>query len=328
MNDEIRDALDKALAEKLDCRIFKTFAIEARDVKETDDGEYIIESVIASDASIDRYGDIIDVEGWDLKNYKQNPVVQWAHDYTLAPIAKALKTWVEDGKLMQKHLFPKEGINPQADMIRNLIKEGFVNAVSVGFRPTSWETFKDEKTGRMGYHFTKQELLEVSWVPVPANANAIVQMRGLGDENAIKALFDNGLKTVKDIEVKTADDDAKGEENKEVDEEKKQLDNTEVKAGKVLSKSNRNALIAARDAINAVLAADEGEATDDDKKANDDILTASGGSTVDEVREGEVKQLDVAELTNSIQRAVRDSYAKGELALTLMKSLKQHLKNN
>lgn len=36
-------------------------------------------SFVASDETADRYGDIVRVAGWDLANYKRNPIVLFQH---------------------------------------------------------------------------------------------------------------------------------------------------------------------------------------------------------------------------------------------------------
>jgi hypothetical protein len=34
---------------------------------------------VLSDATVDRYGDIIDAKGWDLTNFKKNPIALFGH---------------------------------------------------------------------------------------------------------------------------------------------------------------------------------------------------------------------------------------------------------
>ena len=41
---------------------------------------------IASTSDIDRDDEVIEVTGWDLKNFKKNPVIMWAHNYSNPPI--------------------------------------------------------------------------------------------------------------------------------------------------------------------------------------------------------------------------------------------------
>lgn len=129
-------------------------------------------TMVASDATLDRYAEVIDAAGWDLKNYLRNPVVQNSHmtEDILHTIGKAEKTWVENGKLMQVWRFASSA-NPVAKVARDLYAGGFLNASSVGFLPIRWEQGSDAA----GYNrkFVEQELLEVSAVAIPANPSAL-----------------------------------------------------------------------------------------------------------------------------------------------------------
>src|SRR3990167_9023558 len=66
----------------------------APDLKATDfpAEERVLRFKISTEAK-GRDGDIIRLSGWDLKRYKKNPVVLWAHDSYAFPIARSLKTW-------------------------------------------------------------------------------------------------------------------------------------------------------------------------------------------------------------------------------------------
>lgn len=127
----------------------------------------------------DRDGEVINADGWDLKNYKKNPVVLAGHDYHSPAIAKATSVKVEDKKLMFKIKFPPMGDYPLADVYRKLYKGGFMNASSVGFRAHEWIDGDGKKTPYRT--FTKTELLELSLVTVPANAGALTEVRGVQD---------------------------------------------------------------------------------------------------------------------------------------------------
>ena len=116
----------------------------------------------------DRSDEVLDPEGVDLRNYKKNPVVLWAHDYSMPPIGKAL--WVKkDGNgVISKFKFAS---TPFAQEIKTLYKEGILNAFSVGFVPKEHEDVDGEKKPRRTYK--KWEMLEFSAVPVPANPDAL-----------------------------------------------------------------------------------------------------------------------------------------------------------
>lgn len=125
----------------------------------------------ASTSAVDRDGEVVEVEGWDLKNFKKNPVIMYAHDYRSLPIGRAPKIRVSDGKLKNTVEFPPEGTYEFADIVERLVKEGYLKTESVGFIPKEWKDGDDKKSPKRTY--TKQELLEISIVPVPSNPNAI-----------------------------------------------------------------------------------------------------------------------------------------------------------
>lgn len=144
---------------------------------------------VASTSDEDRAGDIIDQQGWDLEHYQKNPVVLLSHQWHLPPVGKALKTWVANehsaispqrsgtsppqgtGRLMATVRFAP---TPLGRELALLTADGYLRAVSVGFRPIEWEVRRDPRTGfALGAHFHRQELLEISVVSLPANPEAL-----------------------------------------------------------------------------------------------------------------------------------------------------------
>lgn len=149
--------------------------------KDEEKGGYV---AVASTDVEDRQGERVMVEGWDLKAFKQNPVLLLFHDHHSLPVGKAEKIWVEKGsksKLMFKPIF--EDVTERGRAIKELVKQGFLKTFSVGFRPIDSD----------GNTFTKQELLEISLVNVPANPEAMML--------AFKSLEDVGIKekTIKEV---------------------------------------------------------------------------------------------------------------------------------
>lgn len=170
-------------------------------VKQIGEPEERILRFIGSDETPDRDGDIISIEGWELDNYLKNPVFLWAHDYSIPPVGKAVDVFVKDGKLIFDIQFPEKGIYPFADLVYNLYKGGFLNATSVGFIGKDYverddDEAKDLPAWRRGVKFTRQELLELSAVPVPSNPSALQQAKSLGavtdDEYQSLMSFING----------------------------------------------------------------------------------------------------------------------------------------
>ena len=132
---------------------------------------------VASDATLDRTGDIVSPAGWRLETYRTNPVFLNMHQWSdiVFTLGKALVTDVRElgGRqaLYQQIQFAVDA-NPMAKIAHGLYAGGFLRAVSVGMVPRAWED------GRAGDNFVRriieQELLEVSAVTVPANPSALI----------------------------------------------------------------------------------------------------------------------------------------------------------
>lgn len=120
-------------------------------------------TIVASDETLDRMGEVVPVESWDLKNYKKNPVLLVDHDYKVSNIVGRAKNL----KLSESALtFTPEfhGLTQLAKEVEAMVLNDFAPAVSVGFMPKA--PTKD------GQKITN-ELLEISFVSVPANPNAL-----------------------------------------------------------------------------------------------------------------------------------------------------------
>jgi hypothetical protein len=85
--------------------------------------------------------------------------------------------WFESISLQQTvRLSPAATFERQEPRLCPQVCEGFIKAGSVGFIPVEWK-FADDKARPMGIDFKRQSLLEFSIVPVPANANALIEAR-------------------------------------------------------------------------------------------------------------------------------------------------------
>lgn len=133
---------------------------------------------IITTGDADREKDIIDPNGWEVSNYLKNPVVLFAHDYDSLPVARTVSLKQQDDKLIAVAEFASAELNPMAERVFQMLKQGFLRGASVGFRPVAY-TFND---ARGGVDFAKQELLEFSIVPIPANAQALMAA-GLSDDD-------------------------------------------------------------------------------------------------------------------------------------------------
>ena len=128
---------------------------------------------IASDDSVDRMGDSLDINRWNLKNFKKNPVLLAGHQNSpefVIGVAKNIR--VEGNKLLFEPMF--HGITEVARNIRDMFQEKVLTAWSVGFIPGALMNPDDKSV--------KNELLEVSAVAVPANANALTSAKAYGED--------------------------------------------------------------------------------------------------------------------------------------------------
>lgn len=174
-------------------------------VKEINEKERTLVSVVSTGA-VDRMGEVIEPEGIDLKNYRKNPIVLWAHNYGSPPIGRSLWIKKQNGGLVSKMEFAK---TERAEEIFSLYKGGFLNAFSIGFSSIESEPMDKNDTSFFGpKRFKKTEMLEYSAVPVPANpeALAMAMTKGLKLDEDIKQAIENthldDIETVQKEEVK------------------------------------------------------------------------------------------------------------------------------
>jgi HK97 family phage prohead protease len=142
--------------------------------------------VIASTDTLDSHGDIVE-QTFDLKRYKKNPVVLWLHNSfgwfdgsdaeDFLPIGKAEGVKIEDGKLVAKIvlLAGTAAEEPLVDKIWRRIQQGVLRAVSIGFRPGKVTREENADTGKVTYRLSKNELYEISVVPIPSNPDAVAK---------------------------------------------------------------------------------------------------------------------------------------------------------
>ena len=117
------------------------------EIKSIDEHEHTLTAYVSTGAR-DRMDEVLSPSGVDLKSFKKNPVVLWAHNYNQPPIGKAL--WIKrDGEgIVSKVQFAKTEF---AQEIFNLYKDGFMKAFSVGFIPREHEDGDGKKTARRTY---------------------------------------------------------------------------------------------------------------------------------------------------------------------------------
>ena len=137
-------------------------------------------------ASEGKMADKIDLRmaGADLGRFRGNPVLGYGHSYwgrTNLPIGRVdpESLTIADRQLSGEILFDQA--DEFAREVERKMRAGFLNAVSIGFDVTQWESAEDNYW--RGGVATKWELSELSVVPVPMDASALVTSgRGAVDE--------------------------------------------------------------------------------------------------------------------------------------------------
>lgn len=141
---------------------------------------------VANQETEDRYKDIIMVDGWDLKNYKKNPVVMPFHDYRSLPVGRALEIFKDEKRGVKRLMFrPQFAAYPEPMRMYEMYRDGYLKGFSVGFLSFKEEPIEDDKDDEKSFMFhrptryLKCELLENSAVPIPAHPDALSEIKGM-----------------------------------------------------------------------------------------------------------------------------------------------------
>lgn len=150
---------------------------------------------VMSTASIDRHGDIVDQETWNLKHFLKNPAFFWGHRSNEFPLGKWLSVSIEadpdsTGNMMLVGT-AEFAVDVHADIKRawDHVVRGDLNMVSVGFIPHVVDYDEDKDA----FVLKNCELMECSLVGIGANRNALIK-----DSDAIKQEIIDSKKRLED----------------------------------------------------------------------------------------------------------------------------------
>jgi hypothetical protein len=179
--------------------------------------------VIMSSPKEDRHGDVVH-QTFDTKAFKGNPVVLDSHNYDSIEhiVGKVNKIGKTDGKLSGDIEFMLD--NPKGLLAHKMAEQGFLNAVSIGFIPLEFNG-KGE--------ISKSELLELSVVTVPAQAEALF-------EKLVKSIEEEAEVETEETEEETEEvigiNELEEDEEPEVEEEPEDEPEEETKSKSELCK--------------------------------------------------------------------------------------------
>lgn len=132
---------------------------------------------IMSTSSVDRHGDIVDQESWNLTFFRQNPAFFFNHDSSDFPLGKWVSVdLVADPELPGKMMLVGTaefaiGLSAEIDRAWGHVVRGDLNMVSVGFIPRIVDY--DEVTD--AFVMKSCELLECSLVGIGSNRRALIK---------------------------------------------------------------------------------------------------------------------------------------------------------
>lgn len=194
-------------------------------------------SACASTEDVDTYGTVLKASGWDFSRFAGNPVLLYCHDvYSRTPVGHCENYRIEKTDLLFDAVF--DDTTPFDNEVWEKYRKGVMRAFSVRFEAAEYHI--EKINGREVLVYTKQALMEISCVSIPANAGALVRserggnevkrsemMKGLremaegdGSDEEKKAAADM-YKSLggEDGEKKAIEDDKEPKEKKDEDEE-------------------------------------------------------------------------------------------------------------
>lgn len=146
-------------------------------IQQTSDGRPIRAVLTTADRAAD--GLALVMSGARLDRYRANPVILWGHSHSELPIGRVVDLRVHNSHMDAELQFSRA--NPKGEMVEALIREGTLSGISIGFDPQ-----EIDRDGTVSVW----ELLEVSAVPVPMDASALVTSRAVGTDPTARALLD------------------------------------------------------------------------------------------------------------------------------------------
>jgi hypothetical protein len=153
---------------------------------------------VASTAGVKRDGLTLNMEGALLDPYLANPVVLWAHDYRGQRLPIGRTTALRAMKKELRATVQFDLADPFAAEVSRKYDEKFLNAVSIGWIDREY----DETTRTV----VKWEMIDLSAVPVPADADALLRR----EYAALRALFDGDDPDISGFSEPPADEEWPG----------------------------------------------------------------------------------------------------------------------
>lgn len=213
---EPENPLQKKIGEKLHLKL-------DTEIKQNADGSL---RAIVNSGKEDRHGEVLNINGLDIKEYMKNPILANAHDYSKPSVGRTLKlTKPKDGQLIADFKFATDvdGYD-EPKILDQLYRKGYQFAFSIGFIPQEVD----------GNTYTKSTMIEFSPVLIPADGNALLLAKKLGIDKEISKTYNNvDMLILKDVLEKFEKDGADAltlAEVKFLNDEKENLTAKQIKS--------------------------------------------------------------------------------------------------
>lgn len=159
------------------------------EVKASKEEDRVIDFTATSEI-VDYDNDIIKTEGMNIKGIKKNKSFLWSHKQGDLPIGKITSLKKVGKEIIGKAQLTSEDEYPFGYTVYKLIKNGYINNVSMSFIPDYSTVEYKEVKGKPVRIINDSTLLEISAVNIGANKNALITSKSL-KESVNKAWDDD-----------------------------------------------------------------------------------------------------------------------------------------
>lgn len=249
-----------------------------------------------TDDQPDREGDIMDADTWQFDDWMKAPTVLFGHKDWELPVGRGLeiRSGEENGVKYHEALIEFDVEDEESAKVWGKVARGFLKTLSVGY-----VTLRRE-----GNRLLDNLLTEISFVPVPANINALVKRLNdgsLSDEDA-KWMRDHAKATVKSLTeyIDSSDNRDNGNANK-VKGAKSMTEDDLKKVGEQITTAVTEALKPVTEKVEAlsstVEALSKSKSDEKDGESDSDKDKDANGSDANSHKndEGNDEQADISE---------------------------------
>lgn len=133
--------------------------------------------------TLDRDGEVLMPSGMNSKEFDQNPVLFWNHDYA-KPVGKSVSLKRRDRDIVGEFVFAEKPVGYTGEFFPEvasaLVAQGIVKGISIGCIPEEGGVRRATDIDKKKYGaevkavFSRWKLLEVSLAPLQANPDALI----------------------------------------------------------------------------------------------------------------------------------------------------------